>query len=104
MNEKYIADRLAQLRTQKQVSAREMSLALGQANSYINTIENYKSMPSMRAFLEICDYLEVTPSEFFDEENETPLELKEFVQEVKKLDHQMSKSLLTLMKEQNKRK
>lgn len=51
MNEKYIADRLAQLRTQKQVSAREMSLALGQANSYINTIENYKSMPSMRAFL-----------------------------------------------------
>lgn len=35
MNEKYIADRLAQLRTQKQVSAREMSLALGQANSYI---------------------------------------------------------------------
>lgn len=61
-------------------------------------------MPSMRAFLEICDYLEVTPSEFFDEENETPLELKEFVQEVKKLDHQMSKSLLTLMKELNKRK
>lgn len=72
MNEKYIADRLAQLRTQKQVSAREMSLALGQANSYINTIENYKSMPSMRAFLEICDYLEVTPSEFLTRKMRRP--------------------------------
>ncbi len=65
MYEKLIATRLAQLRTEKGVSAREMSLDIGQNPSYINRIENGNSMPSMQGFLYICEYLGVTPSEFF---------------------------------------
>ena len=40
INEDNFAERLTQLREDKQVSAREMSLALGQNCSYINRIEN----------------------------------------------------------------
>jgi len=65
MYEDLIAKRLAHLRTAKGVSAREMSLDIGQNGSYINRIENGKSMPSMQGFLYICEYLGVTPSEFF---------------------------------------
>ncbi len=65
MYEKLIANRLAQLRNEKGVSAREMSLDIGQNPSYINRIENGNSMPSMQGFLYICEYLGVTPSEFF---------------------------------------
>lgn len=65
MYEDLIAKRLAYLRTAKGVSAREMSLDIGQNGSYINRIENGKSMPSMQGFLYICEYLGVTPSEFF---------------------------------------
>ena len=39
MDEQYYSLRLAMLRTKKKVSAREMSLALGQNDSYINRIE-----------------------------------------------------------------
>lgn len=69
MYENLIAERLALLRTSKGVSAREMSLDIGQNSSYINRIENGKSMPSMQGFLYICEYLGVTPSEFFATES-----------------------------------
>ena len=60
------AARLLQLRTAKGVSAREMSLSLGQAAGYINNIENSNNLPSMAMFFEICEYLETSPQEFFN--------------------------------------
>ena len=70
--EDFVPERIAKLRIQKGVSARDMSLSLGQANNYINNIENKKSLPSMQAFFYICEYLGVTPLEFFDDGNENP--------------------------------
>ncbi len=63
--EEKFAERLTQLRLLQKVSCREMSLALGQSEGYINKIENRKSLPSMQTFLYICYYLDVTPEEFF---------------------------------------
>ncbi len=65
MYEDFFSDRIAELRIQKNVSVREMSLALGQNESYINRIENKKSFPSMQVFFYICEYLDVTPKDFF---------------------------------------
>ena len=62
----FFAKRLYQLRSQRSVSAREMSLAIGQNDSYINRIENKKAFPSMQVFFSICNYLHVTPTGFFD--------------------------------------
>lgn len=77
MNMVEFAVRLTELREQKQVSAREMSLALGQNVNYINAIENNKSLPSMEVFFYICDYLGITPREFFDLEVAAPAKLRE---------------------------
>ena len=44
MYEEFTQNRIAQLRMQKNVSARDMSLSLGQNNSYINQIENKKAL------------------------------------------------------------
>lgn len=59
------SNRLAERRSIKGISAREMSLALGQGASYINDIENGRTLPSLAMFFEICEYLEITPLEFF---------------------------------------
>ena len=48
MNEKDFAIRLARLREKKGVSARDMSLSIGQNPGYINNIETGKSKPSAR--------------------------------------------------------
>lgn len=69
MEREQFADRLVSLRMKKGVSARDMSLSLGQSPSYINNIENGINLPSMTAFFYICDYLGITPREFFNIES-----------------------------------
>lgn len=64
--------RLAKLRTAANISAREMSLAIGQNASYINRIENKKAYPSMEVFFYICDYLKISPADFFDDKISYP--------------------------------
>lgn len=45
--ENFIANRIYQLRNQKNVTAREMSLAIGQHKGYITQIENRQNLPSI---------------------------------------------------------
>lgn len=97
--EDFIPERLARLRMQKGVSARDMSLSLGLANNYINNIENRKSLPSMQSFLNICEYLGVTPGEFFDEGNAYPLWLTELSHDLKRLDAKSLAYIAELVKQ-----
>ena len=60
-----VADKIRELRNEKGISAREMSLELGQNVNYINLIENGKRKPSLDMFLSICEYLKVEPATFF---------------------------------------
>ena len=99
--EVFVPERIAQLRLQKNVSARDMSLSLGQAANYINSIENRKALPSMQSFFYICEYLGVTPQEFFDEGNACPVRLRELVDEAKHLDDNALGHLLALIRELN---
>ena len=85
MENRLFALRLSALRQQKGVSAREMSLALGQNTNYINRIENGKNYPSMQSFFYICEYLGVTPQEFFEEMNAAPTRLNDLIVKLKRL-------------------
>lgn len=66
MEKKFIGDRITELRIKKNVSEYQMSLDLGKNKSYIQSISSGRSLPTMENFLEICEYLEVTPCQFFD--------------------------------------
>lgn len=61
MYEDFTQNRIARLRTQKGVGARDMSLSLGQNGNYINQIENKKALPSLQGLFYICEYLHMTP-------------------------------------------
>lgn len=90
--------RMSQLRERKGVSARDMSLSIGQNAGYINSIENGKSMPSMPAFLSICDYLGITPAEFFDLDSNTPERLREVISNLKLLDDEAFTGVETIVR------
>ncbi len=95
----FISDRIAKLRTQKNISARDMSLSLGQSQSYINNIENKKAMPSMQMFLYICEFLGVEPKDFFDENVTSPNKLADAVEALKPLSPKQLELLTALAKE-----
>lgn len=86
MYEDLFYERLIKLRTEKGVSARDMSLTIGQSAGYINRLENRKGFPSMQVFFYICEYLGVTPSEFFDDDNNSPIEYREILEDLGELD------------------
>lgn len=95
--------RISELRTQKGVSARDMSLSLGQSESYINKIENRRTLPSMTGFFYICEYLGVTPQEFFAVESPAPQRAREIYQEAVKLPPEQAEHILQLLKDLNQR-
>lgn len=72
MTKDFIRNRITELRIKKGVSEYKMSLDMGHSKSYIQSISSGKALPSLPEFLYMCDYLCVTPSEFFDTELDEP--------------------------------
>lgn len=98
MEEKDFSMRLSKLREKKGVSARDMSLSIGQNPGYINNIETGKSMPSLTGIFYICDYLGLTPAEFFDVGSENPARLKDLIGYLKLLDDEQLESVTAIVK------
>lgn len=97
MYENEFARRLSQLRTNRGVSARDMSLSLGQNHGYINTIENGKAYPTMENFFAICDFLHVSPQEFFDTSAENPEKIRILTEMLKHLDERQIDSITAIV-------
>ena len=91
MDEKAIALRL--------VSARDMSLSIGQNPGYINNIESGKSLPSLTGLLYICEYLNMSPRDFFDFDSENPKRLNTIIDNLKRLNDQQLAVIEALVKD-----
>ena len=90
--------RLIQLRMNKGVSARDMSLSIGQSPNYIIGIEGGKNYPSMETFFYICDYFGITPKEFFDIDSTNPEKATELMEIVKTLPNEQLELFIALGK------
>ena len=99
MDKEAFIKRLVALHMQKGVSARDMSLSLGQSAGYINNIENGVNLPSMAAFFLICEYFGVTPKEFFDIEDSNPFKLNELIAAARGLSDDKLDVLIAVAKE-----
>ena len=97
MYENEFQTRLAQLRENKGVSARDMSLSIGQNPGYINNIETGKALPSMSGFFYICEYLQLSPKDFFDIDAKNPEKLNELIKDLKKLDDKQLDSIASIV-------
>ena len=98
MEEKDISLRIATLRTKKKVSAREMSLAIGQNPNYINHIETGNATPSLSGLSYICEYLGITMNEFFDFDSSNPAKLNKINEYLKKLNDEQLEVVENLVK------
>lgn len=90
------------MRLAKNVSARDMSLSLGQSESYINRIENGKMFPSMDMFFFICEYFNISPHEFFNEQPSLAMELTDIVSDLRLLDPLKREHIAVVIKDLRK--
>jgi len=102
MDKESFARRVTELRMNKGVSARDMSLSLGQSAGYINNIENGINYPSMALFFYICEYLGVTPEEFFHTQTRDPGKTRELLEAAGKLDINHLDHLIAIAKGLNR--
>ncbi len=98
MDEKDISLRLATLRTKKNVSAREMSLAIGQNPNYINHIETGNATPSLAGLSYICEYLGITMSDFFEFNSTNPTKINKINEYLKQLNDEQLEMIENLVK------
>lgn len=98
MDEQFIRDRITQLRISAKKSEREMSIDLGHSGSYIHSIVSGRTAPSLREFLYICEYLQVTPEEFFRPNEELSAIKRTAIMQIRKLNDEDVALLSELMK------
>ncbi len=98
MEQEEFSHRMAALRQQKGVSARDMSLSIGQSPNYINNIENGLGFPSMSTFFYICDYFGITAQEFFNTNVSSPSRIRDLVDAASLLKEDELEHLIAITK------
>ena len=86
MDAEFVRNRITALRMQKEVSEYQMSYDLGHSRGYINNISSGKSLPSLAELFAICEYLDITPAEFFTEQLSNPKLVRQTAQELELLE------------------
>lgn len=94
MDTDFIRHRITDLRMKRGISEYRMSLDLGHSRSYIQSIASGRSLPSCSELLYICEYLNVTPSAFFDDGEAEPLLIQKALEGMRALS---DKDLLMLI-------
>jgi transcriptional regulator with XRE-family HTH domain len=100
LSEDFFRDRLRFLRNERKISAREMSLSLGQNETYINKIETGRTSTSMTGFLKICEFFNITPVQFFDSSaSNTLITDKEVLNYFHRLSSYQSEYMISFLKD-----
>jgi len=102
MDESFIRERITQLRLRKGVSEYQMSYDLGHSRGYVYNISSGKVLPPMKEFLAICDYFEISPSQFFDDSTQNPELIQKAISGMKQLNEDDLLMLLGLINRMRK--
>lgn len=90
MDYTFIGNRITELLMERNLSEYKLSTGIGRCCSYIQKITSNKCLPSVNGLYAICDYLEITPAEFFTDPSlynkDIPPELREIMAEMNEED------------------
>ena len=73
---KYIAYAIRAIRKQKDISQMELCLRANMSQGFLTNIETGKKEPSAMTLIRIAEALEVSPRDFFPENNNSDLNIK----------------------------
>lgn len=104
MTPDFVKNRVTQLLVQKNLSEYRVSVDLGHSKGYIQKITSGKALPSLEALLEICDYFDITLSEFFHNPEDFPSGIhrkpvRELMEQAVKLKDSDIELLITLCRD-----
>lgn len=98
----FIKERITHLRLNRHLSEYQLSLDLGHNRTYIQAISSGKALPSMKEFLKICDYFELTPAQFFDDSEQHGELINKALEGMKTLNYDDLTLLIDIIERFNK--
>ncbi len=99
----FLRNRITFLRLQKGVSEYRMSTDMGHSKSYIQSISSGKGLPSWGEFFYMCEYFNITPKDFFDEDATYPAAYYQAVDGLKQLSEEDLALVLAQIERLNKK-
>ena len=102
MRNQLFRKRLRQLRLNKGVDAKTMSLDLYMTKNYIYNIENGYAYPSMSQFFAICEYLDIAPYEFLLFEPEVSEKQEDLLQIIRGWSDDQMNDLIEFARNKNR--
>ncbi len=102
MYEKYVRERITQLRLKKGVSEYQMSYDLGHSRGYVYNISSGKALPPLKEFFAICEYFEITPQQFFDDAAPHPELIQKAIEGMEQLNEDDMLMLLGIINRMRK--
>lgn len=93
----FIREKITQLRLDKGLSEYKLSLDLGHNKSYIQNISLGRGLPSMSEFIYMCDYFDIAPKDFFDEDIKNPINVQKAIDGIKALNDKDLEALILLI-------
>lgn len=94
----FIAKRFSIIRMAKNISARSLSLELGQSSQYINQIENGRKLPSIEGLYNFCEYFNISLGDFFNNAYEYPIQYRELLYCLNELDLEELKEITAIIR------
>lgn len=93
-----LGHKLSRLREAKNLSSRALSQELGFSDNYMAQIENGYASPSLNVMNAICEYFDIKLGDLFDDKTEYPIQYRELIQELNKLDTQELEKVVDFVK------
>ncbi len=85
MDTKFVQERITELRLAENISEYRLSRELGHSKGYIQSISSGKTLPSITALYEICDYFNISLKEFFDDSVTDTALVRDLMDEIRSL-------------------
>ncbi len=104
MTERFVGERITELRMQRNVSECQMSLELGQSKSYVQSITSGRALPSVRQLFNITDYFDISLSDFFDEGNHDTPAVREAITLPREPDDGRAEAVLATLRQLRQQK
>lgn len=98
MDREFVRNRFASIRLARNISARALSIKLGQSTAYISQIENGRRLPSLEVLFSFCEFFGLTLQEFFDDGKYHPVQYKDLFRILNKLDPEELFEVTTITK------
>ncbi|WP_409967223.1 helix-turn-helix transcriptional regulator [Bengtsoniella intestinalis] len=96
------ASRLNKLRQERNVSARDMSISLGQSHNFIHNIEVGRNFPTMLNFFYICEFMGISPKDFFDYGKSHSARVVATMEQLEALSDEQFDSIASVIEHMNK--